>query len=344
MQDRETRSTSRKTQYRPLRIGVHSRILAGIAAALWLGSCDATESELAPKVETRPSSADGESDDGEHSGHEGEAIRLSEAQIEELGIELSTSGPKIIQLFVDLPGEVGPNQDRLAHIVPRYDGVVIRVLKTVGDRVRKGDVLAIIESNESLAPYELRTLLDGTVIQKHITRGEAVSREGETFLIADLRTVWVDLSVYQKDLARVKLGQSVKISAGKGFAPADGKISYITPVVDEATRTATARVVLPNRNGAWRPGMFVTGTVSMEGVPAEVAVSRSAIQRIGGKTVIFVEDEDGLKPRTVELGRTDKHHAEIVAGLDSGERYVARGGFILKSELGKEGFEAGHAH
>lgn len=329
--------------------GYLSRTIAAGVAVLWLASCDATGNELGQSELSHAGHNDAASDERSHddrepAGHEGEGIRLTAAQIEELGIELATSGPRTIELSVGLTGEVRPNEDRVAHIVPRYDGVVIKVLKKIGDRVRKGDVLAIIESNESLAPYELTTLLDGTVIQKHITRGEAVSREGETFVIADLRTVWIDLSVYQKDLARVALGQLVSISAGKNFTPAEGRISYITPVVDEATRTATARVVLNNRKGAWRPGMFVTGTVRVKAVAAEVAVARSAIQRIGGKTVVFVEDEDGLEPRIVELGRVDKQSAEIVVGLDGGQRYVARGAFILKSELEKEGFEVGHAH
>jgi len=277
--------------------------------------------------------------------HEGEqAIRLSEAQMAEFGIEIERAGSGSIERFVELPGEVQPNADRLAHLVPRFEGIVTKVHKRVGDSVAKGDVLAIIESSESLAPYELKTLIAGTVIARHITRGEAVARETEAFVVADLGSVWVDFSIYQRDLTRVSVGQPVAISAGRGIAEAVGNISYITPIVDEATRTATARVVLPNPDGSWMPGMFVTGIVTIETAQARVAVPHSAVQRVAENTIVFVPAEDGLEPRSVVLGRHDLDRIEILDGLASGDRYVSQGSFILKSELEKEGFEAGHGH
>jgi cobalt-zinc-cadmium efflux system membrane fusion protein len=282
---------------------------------------------------------------GGHDEHEGEqAVRLSDAQMAEFGITIERAGPESIEKFVELPGEVQPNADRLAHLVPRFEGIVTKVHKRVGDSVAKGDVLATIESSESLAPYELKTLIAGTVIARHITRGEAVARESEAFVVADLGTVWVDFSIYQRDLTRVRVGQPVAISAGRGLGEAVGSISYITPIVDEATRTATARVVLPNPNGSWMPGMFVTGIVTIETAQVPVAVLHSAVQTVAQNTIVFVPAEDGLEPRSVVIGRRDRDRIEILEGLASGDRYVSQGSFILKSELEKEGFEAGHGH
>jgi cobalt-zinc-cadmium efflux system membrane fusion protein len=281
----------------------------------------------------------------ERDDHEGEqAVRLSEAQMAEFGIAIERAGPGSIEKLVELPGEVQPNADRLAHLVPRFEGIVTRVHKRVGDSVAKGDVLAIIESSESLAPYELKTLIAGTVIARHITRGEAVARESEAFVVADLGTVWVDFSIYQRDLTRVSVGQPVAISAGRGLAEAVGNISYITPIVDEATRTATARVVLPNPDGSWMPGMFATGIVTIETAQVKVAVLHSAVQTVAQNTIVFVAAEDGLEPRSVIIGRRDRDRIEILDGLGPGDRYVSQGSFILKSELEKEGFEVGHGH
>jgi cobalt-zinc-cadmium efflux system membrane fusion protein len=115
-------------------------------------------------------------------------------------------------------------------------------------------------------------------------------------------------------------------------------------VVDEQTRTATARVVLPNPEGTWRPGLFVTGTVTVDSADVPVLILQNAVQTLGGETVVFVLDSDGLEPRPVRLGRANGHRVEILAGLSAGDRFVSRGGFALKSELEKAGFEAGHAH
>jgi cobalt-zinc-cadmium efflux system membrane fusion protein len=276
----------------------------------------------------------------EHGG----SIRLSEAQMAEFGIELEEAGAGRIALTIELPGEVHPNQDQLAHLVPRFGGIVKEVRKRVGDPVKAGEVLALIESSESLASYALKSLIDGTVIAKHITRGEAVSSESEAFVVADLSSVWVDLSVYQKDLDRVRVGQPVAIARGHAAPGAEGVISYVAPVVDEQTRTATARVVLSNSEGAWRPGLFVTGAVTVDSADVPVSVPRNAVQTLDGKTIVFALGSDGLEPRPVRLGRSDGQRVEILDGLSPGDRIVSRGGFTLKSELEKAGFEAGHGH
>jgi cobalt-zinc-cadmium efflux system membrane fusion protein len=296
-----------------------------------------------PADESLPDEARAGDHAGEESDH-GASIRLSEAQRAEFGIELEEPGPGRIALTIELPGEVRPDQDRLAHLVPRFRGIVVEVHKQIGDPVKAGEVLALIESSESLASYALKSLIDGTVIAKHITRGEAVSTDSEAFVVADLGSVWVDLSVYQKDLERIRVGQAVAIATGHARPAATGTISYVSPVVDEQTRTATARVVLPNPEGIWRPGLFVTGTVTVDSADVAVSIPQNAVQTLGDQTVVFVLDDDGLEPRPVRLGRSDGRRVEILQGLSLRDRFVSRGGFTLKSELEKAAFEAGHGH
>ena len=291
---------------------------------------------LAEEEHSRHDHSDSESTEDHDDDH---AIRLTAAQLAAFGVTVATAGPAKIDHGVELFGEVRPNGDTLAHIVPRFPGIVHQVRATVGDEVRAGNVLATIESNESLAPYELKTQLDGTVIERHITRGESVDREKQAFVIADLSSVWVDLAVYQKDLDHVRVGQSVLVSSGS--AEAEGKISYIAPVVDEPTRTAIARVVLPNPEHAWRPGLFVTARV-LDPIPAEVAIERSAIQTIEGRATVFVEAREGFEPHPVTLGRSGEMLVEVLDGLGAGTRYVATNSFLLKAELGKG--EAEHEH
>lgn len=289
----------------------------------------------------------GHDDDHDHAaeaGHEPRAVALSDAELEEFGIGIAEAGGGRIRSFVSLPGEVRPNDDRLAHIVPRYSGIVVEVHANIGDRVRRGDVLAVVESDDALTPYDLKTLIDGIVIAKHITRGEAVSRDKDTYLIADLSTVWVDLTVYPRDIRRVRVGQEASIFTGHTPAEAAGPISYITPVIDERTRTATARVVLPNPDGRWRPGMFVTALVPVESREVSVAVPRSAVHTMDGAEVVFVQTDAGFVPQPVVVGLEGEDQVEIVSGLEPGTPYVSVGGFTLKAEFGKHAFGDGHAH
>lgn len=283
-------------------------------------------------------------DDHDHAAH-AERVLLGEAERAEFGIEVGTAGPDTIETYLTVPGEVRANADRLAHIVPRFSGIVTEVRVHQGDHVAKGQVLAVVESDESLAPFEVRTLIGGTVIEKHITLGEAVSRDHDAFVIADLSTVWVDLTVYQRDLARVHEGQTAQVFVGHGTTSGEAPIDYVTPIVDETTRTATARVELRNADGHWRPGMFVRGRILLDRAAASVAVPRTALHTYEGGTVVFVETAEGFEPRSVTPGRAGRDVVEIAEGLRAGERYARTGGFTLKAELGRESLgHAGHAH
>ena len=200
------------------------------------------------------------------------------------------------------------------------------------------------QPDEYLTRYEMRAPIDGTVIEKHITRGEMLRQDSLPFVVADLSTVWVVLTVYQKDLASIRPGLAVRVTASHDLAEADGTIDYVGPILDEHTRTTTARVVLANDGGHWRPGLFVTGRVVVEHVRGDVVVPRTAVQTVADKPVVFVETTDGFEARPVRLGRADAHSVVVAAGLDPGVRYVSKGGFALKAQMSKGTFAGGHSH
>ena len=200
------------------------------------------------------------------------------------------------------------------------------------------------QPDEYLTRYEMRAPIGGTVIEKHITRGEMLREDSLPFVVADLSTVWGVLTVYQKDLASIRAGQAVRIIASHDLAAADGTIDYVGPILDEHTRTTTARVVLANDEGRWRPGLFVTGRVLVEHVQDDVVVPKTAIHTVDDKRVVFVKTTDGFEARPVRLGRADARSVVIAAGLEPGDRYVSRGGFALKAQMSKATFDAGHAH
>jgi len=272
----------------------------------------------------------------EHDAHAGFTI----AEFESFGVCLATAGAGTVDLALELPGEVRPDGDRLAHLAPRFTGVVREVYKRAGDEVRAGQVLAVVES-DNLSRFELKSSLDGIVVDRHVTTGEIAGPDRPAFIVADLSTVWIEVSVYQSALSRVVVGRPVHITSGRDGAGANGTISFLSPVVNQDTRTAMARVVMPNPDGAWRPGVFVSVAVD-DAVEAAVVVPRRAVHRLNGGTVVFVVAGDHFETRPVRLGRVGATSAEVTVGLAPGERFADEGSFVVKAELGKSAEHEDH--
>jgi len=198
------------------------------------------------------------------------------------------------------------------------------------------DIQALEQESRVPGEFDLRAPMDGTVIEKHVTTGEAVSGDSDAFVVADLETVWVNLTVFQKHLGAIRTGQTAIISAKHNDRSCRGVVSYLSPIVDESTRTATARIVVDNEGGAWPPGLLVTAALDLEPIDVGVAVARDAVQTLdGGTGVLFVPVDDGFETTRVETGHSDATSIEIRKGLVQGQQYVAKGAFVLKSELAK---------
>ncbi|MHC4582144.1 MAG: efflux RND transporter periplasmic adaptor subunit, partial [Planctomycetota bacterium] len=200
-----------------------------------------------------------------------------------------------------------------------------------------------VRASERLAWYPMRAPFDGTVISKHLALGESVKDDAEVFVIADLSTVWVDFRVHQRDLPSVMSGQTVVVDYGQGQT--EGVITYIAPVVGDDTRTALARVVVPNPSGSLRPGTFVTGTVAIDREKKAMVIGRSAVQYIDDQPCVFVYDGHAFDKRKVTLGRTDGKQIEVTEGLKPAEKVVTKNAFRIKAELEKSKTAlGGHGH
>lgn len=345
-------------------------------------------------------------------------VRMDDAAAKSAGIEVMKAGPMRIRSTLQLSGEIQFNQDGVAHVVPRLAGVVVRSTKNLGDQVKRGDLLAVLESQtladlksehlatskrlelaqttfereqrlwrdkisaeqdylaarhalteaeiahrnveqkllalglshaavmrggaDGLTRYEIRAPLDGVVIEKHLALGEAVKEDASIFTIADLSTVWAEMTVYPKDLDSVKLGQKVTVRASALNTVAEGRVAYVGSLVGEQTRSAKARVTLQNPDRSWRPGLFVMVDLVQNEAEVPIAVSAQAVQSLRDWKVVFARYGEFFEARPVELGRRDGQWVEVVKGLDPGTQYAATGSFILKADLGKAG--ASHDH
>lgn len=351
------------------------------------------------------------------------------------GIEVETAGPAAIKTVLELPGEVVINRNKVAHVVPRLSGVVVDARKNMGDKVKKGEVIAVIDSRELaeakreyiesvhrlhlaqsdfvreeklwkrkisaeqdyllsrhkleeaeidkqvasqklmtlgvtadevkalskepegdvvqhavrspftekiLTRYEIKAPIDGVLIEKNISVGEAVKGDSDIFVIADLSTVWGEITVYAKDIGSVRPGQKAKLKAIASGLETEGKVSYIGSLVGEQNRAAKAYVEIPNSKGDWRPGLFVTAELVQNERKAPVAVPVEAIQTFRDWSVVFIRYGNHFEARPLELGLSDGKKVEVLNGLSPGEKYATSNSFVIKADIGKAG--ATHDH
>ena len=272
----------------------------------------------------------------EHAEEENKKIiEVTEEARKKAEIAIQTAGPAVLKKTLKLNGKIEPNEDRTAHLNPRFPGIVKSVVKRLGDEVKSGDTLATIESNESLQPYEVKAEIDGTIIKKDIALGEFVDTSKTIFIVADLKTVWVDFSAYRGEADDLRVGEKVLIHPGESGDAIESTICYISPVGAENTQTTLARAVVPNPNGELRPGLFVEGDVVLAEKSAPLAVKANAVQTIDEKPTVFVQTGKGFEPREVTTGEHDDQFVEVKSGVKAGEKYAGENSFLLKSELAR---------
>lgn len=282
----------------------------------------------------------GEKSGDKHDEAEG-LIVLSAEQLSHAGIELAQAGAIKIRETLPLYGVVALNAEHMQRISARFPGVIRTVSRQVGDLVQPGDVLATVESDESLKSYSLTAAIRGVVTERHANAGE---KTGDTplFVIADLSTVWVELSIFPRDVSKAKTGQNVRVYQTSAQLSSEGKLFYLAPAANNANQALMAKVALDNSAMQWVPGHFVSAELTLNETPVAVAVRNTALQTQEGRTVVFVQEKEGFEARPVQLGKTDSEYTEILSGINANENYAATNSFILKSELGKESAEHGH--
>ena len=186
----------------------------------------------------------------------------------------------------------------------------------------------------------VRAPLDGVVLEKPVVAGQAVDATTPLLTIADLSQVWVEAALPAASLAQVAGGMPARISVNAQPKELEGTVSFVGPVLGEATRMATARIALPNPGLRLRPGMLATVDLLGQQGSVAVAVASEAIQTVHERSVVFVRTAGGFRAQPVTVGRSDGKRSEIVAGLAAGTKYAAGGSYLLKADLGKS--EAEH--
>lgn len=274
-----------------------------------------------------------------HDAHDDEenASRISDDIADQVGIGTTFASEQILQQTITSYGVLSTGPEQLSHMRARFSGLITSVKASIGDTVKAGDLLAEVESDESLKKYSVRAPISGTVVQRHANTGE-VTKDQVLFSIADFDALWAELRIYPAQRDNVSTEQAVEIVSDKKTIA--GKISHIIPSLNKPYQIA--RVHLDNRQLGLSPGLLVEGRIVIDEFKVSLAVEKEAVQQLGGRSGVFIQEEETYHFAPLTLGRADDHYIEVLAGINASQRYVNRNSYLIKADIEKS--EAEHEH
>lgn len=174
----------------------------------------------------------------------------------------------------------------------------------------------------------------GTVIEKDAVLGELAEPNKALFIVADLSTVWIEADLYEKDLGKVKVGSPAAVTlAAYPSEVFNGKVTYISSVMDKESRTLKARIEVPNQDARLKLDMFATAAIATGGNAKALMLPQEAVVLIQGQPTAFVQEESGFEARPVELGDKLRDQVVLKSGISPGEKIVTRGAYALKARM-----------
>ena len=333
-----------------------------------------------------------------------DAVTLSAQQIADAGIEVGRPMIGGIAGAIEVPALVQGDPQGVQVVSATIGGRLVALNRNLGQSVRQGDTLAIVESREAaslnaeieaararaalaqsnlrreqrlfaervspeqdlvaartaateaniavrLAQQQLsatggsggalnrvaiRSPISGQIIARPATLGQTVAADGELYRVANLSRVTIAASLSPADAGRVRPGARIEVTAAGRRQ--EGRITFVSPVLDETTRLVQVLATLDNGGGTWRVGEPVTASILLPSTgDRSIAVPSTAVQTVENKTVVFVRTPSGFKAVPVTTGRRNGDQVIITAGLDGSERIATTNSFTLKAELGKGG-------
>ena len=337
-----------------------------------------------------------------------DAVTLTARQIIDAGIEVASPSVGGSAGALEVPALIQADPEGLQIVSATIGGRLVALTRNLGEPVRRGDTLAVIESREAaslnaevqaararsmlaqsnlrreqrlfdervspeqdlvaartaaaeagialrLAQQQLgatggtagalnriamRAPISGRVIARAAMLGQTVDANAELYRVANLGRVTITASVSPADAGRVRPGIRVEVTAAGRRQ--EGRVTFVSPALDEATRLVQVIASLDNVGGLWRVGEPVTASILLpaggtsSGAPS-VSVPSTAVQSVENRTVVFVRTPTGFRAVPVTTGRRAGDQVIVTSGLTGRERVATTNSFTLKAELGKGG-------
>jgi len=267
--------------------------------------------------------------------------RITAAAAKAGGIEVETAGPATIGETRELFGTVQLATTARSEIRGQFPGRIVSVSKNVGDRVRRGELLARIESSESLQTYPVYATASGVIAERNGNPGD-VTFDRALYVITDPAQTTVVFNIFPKDLGAIQPRQSVSIEALDGTVIARTRLRGYLPEGNAEAGTALMRAAVPNRGGRLRAGMALRGKVTINAVQVPLAIRTEALQSFRDFTVVFANYGEDYEVRMLQLGRRTPEWTEVLSGLAPGTPYATKGSFLIRADIEKSG--ASHDH
>lgn len=278
----------------------------------------------------------GEGHEDDH--HEEGVTHIDDDMAQKVGIVTAAASAKTLYQTITTYGRLVGAPEKTSHVLARFSGVIISVEVAVGDSVVAGDLLAVVESNDSLKEYQIRAPISGVVVHRHANAGE-ITGEQMLFAISNFDNLWLELRVFPSQRAAVAKGQKVFMHIGEQRHEA--RVEHVLPTPDEQPYLV-ARANIDNRHGMFSPGLMAEGHIVVAEFDVAVAVAKEALQTVAGQTGVFVKRDNAYTFTPVIVGRQDDRYVEILSGLDDGTAYVTQNSYLLKADIEKS--EAEHVH
>lgn len=258
------------------------------------------------------------------------------------GVTTQRVGPATLGERLPLSGRVELTPEAQAEVFARYPGRVVSLSVQLGDRVRRGQVVARVESSESLQTYSVTAPIAGMITAKNVNPGQITGSGDPMLVIGDPTRLHAEFFLYPRDAERVRVGQRVEIQSAAGENRTTGVIEAILPSDDVLSQTLVAHVELPYQGGIWRPGLGVSGQVQVGAGEVPLAVQTKALQPFRDFTVVYAKVGNTYEVRMLELGRRTEEWTEVLSGIEPGTEYVVDGAFLIRADIEKSG--ASHDH
>ena len=266
---------------------------------------------------------------------------LPEEKVKQLGIPILKAAGGPIDSYLIMFGKIDLHPEKALHLHSKYPGVVHEVYKSIGDEVRAGTVLARVENNVGVQTSDLVSTINGFVIEKKIAAGQSINEDIEAFTVADTSVVMATLTAYPRDMNRISVGQTVSLQSSKDNPAEIATISYISPLLDEKTRTGKVQFFLKNDKGLWRAGQFVIGTIHIGKRDVTVRLAKDLFHSSGSSsTKLYVKNGNQFVQRSVGIKAGDSSFVEITSGLSAGEEYLGLGLDNIEDIIKKKAVDA----
>jgi cobalt-zinc-cadmium efflux system membrane fusion protein len=263
-------------------------------------------------------------------------VSLTPASLTHVTLKTEPVGRGSLDVTLKAVGRVSENLTKTAKVTSAFEGRLTKLSFDLNDRVEQGAVVGLVESPELPGKsLELKAPIGGLIVDRRSTVGELIGRETEVYTISDPNDLWVIAEIKERDIGAVRVGQEATFSVlaypGTAFG---GKITLLGNRVEADSRTLEVRIAVENRDGRLKPGMFADVEIATTVLANVLVIPDAALQTLDADQIVFVAQSDTkFEKRVVKTGLEQRGRAQVLEGINEGERVVTAGSFILKSEL-----------